>query len=347
MTATRRPVPLLSWWRAPFWLLALATGAKSFADNPFLGSRRLNRRGLHAARLKLAHRLAERRRRSLARHVPAEWREQFDRDGYVEVRDYLPAGQFAELQRKLTGKAFDSRHHQQGDTLTRRVPIGPRLLREVRELATVTGDRNWRGLLAYVASTRSAPLYYVQTIVTGVEGPEPDPQLELHADTFHPSLKAWLFLTDVTDDEGPLTYVPGSHRLTPERLAWEEQRSITIHETDRLSKRGSLRVDPNELPGLNLPQPKRFAVPANTLVVIDTFGFHARGSTTRPTVRAELWAYVRRTPFLPWTGFDLLSLKPLAHRRAEWAYAIVDRLDRLGIMQQHWRPAGQRRPTER
>ena len=31
--------PLLKWWRAPFWLLALATGAKSFADNPILGSR--------------------------------------------------------------------------------------------------------------------------------------------------------------------------------------------------------------------------------------------------------------------------------------------------------------------
>ena len=339
--------PLLSWWRAPFWLLALGTGAKSFADNPFLGSRRLNRRGLHAARLKLAHRLADRRRRSLARHVPAEWREAFDRDGFVEVRDYLSADQFAELQRKLTASVHESRHHQQGDTITRRVPVGPRLLREIRELAAVTGDRSWRGLLAYVASTRAEPLYYVQTIITGVDGPEPDPQLQLHADTVHPSLKAWLFLTDVTDDEGPLTYVAGSHRLTPERLAWEKERSIAIAEADRLSKRGSLRIQPSDLHQLNLPQPTRFAVPANTLVVIDTFGFHARGSSSKPTVRAELWAYVRRTPFLPWTGFDLLSLGPIARRRTEWAYAIVDRLDRMGLMQQHWRPAGRRRPTER
>ena len=37
---------LLRWWRAPLWVLALATGAKSFADNPILGSNRLNRRGL-------------------------------------------------------------------------------------------------------------------------------------------------------------------------------------------------------------------------------------------------------------------------------------------------------------
>ena len=80
----------LRWWRAPFWLLALGTGAKSFADNPILGSQALNRRGLHAARLKLAHRVAWSRRRRLASAVPAEWREQFDRDGFVEIGNFLP-----------------------------------------------------------------------------------------------------------------------------------------------------------------------------------------------------------------------------------------------------------------
>ena len=39
-------------------------------------------------------------------------------------------------------------------------------------------------------------------------------------------MKAWLFLTDVARDEGPLTYIPGSHRLTPARLAWEKQKSL-------------------------------------------------------------------------------------------------------------------------
>ena len=92
---------LLKWWRAPLWTLALATGAKSFADNPILGSPALNRRGLHVARLKLAHRLAWARRRRLARALPAEWRQQFDRDGYVEVRDFLPADLFTRLQQAL------------------------------------------------------------------------------------------------------------------------------------------------------------------------------------------------------------------------------------------------------
>jgi len=336
----------LRWWRAPLWLLELATGAKSFADNPILGSEALNRRGLHVARLKLAHRLAWSRRRRLAAAVPEEWRERFDRDGFVELRDFLPTDVFARLQQALLTGEFEARQQRQGNTVTRRVPIGPELLREVPDLRATLDKPRLKALLAYVASTRAQPLYYIQTIVTGHADGPPDPQLELHADTFHPSLKAWLFLTDVTGDQGPLTYVAGSHRLTPERIAWEQARSIGVKDSDHLSQRGSLRIAPQELPALGLPQPTRFAVPANTLVVIDTCGFHARGSSDRPGVRAEIWAFVRRTPFLPWTGFDLLSWAPLAARRAGWINRINDRLDRAGLKKQHWQPAGRRRPID-
>ena len=214
------------------------------------------------------------------------------------------------------------------------------------ELRELLRDRRWRSLLAYVASTAAEPLTYIQTISTGCADGAPDPQLELHSDTFHPSLKAWLFLTDVAESQGPLTYVAGSHKLTAERVAWERERSVGIGGSDRLSQRGSLRISPEELPGLGLPPPTLFAVPANTLVAIDTAGFHARGFSDRPTVRAEIWAYARRTPFVPWTGFDLLSLKPIAVRRAQWLARIVDRLDRAGIRKQHWLPAGRRRPID-
>jgi hypothetical protein len=199
----------------------------------------------------------------------------------------------------------------------------------------------WKGLMAYVASTRSEPLYYIQTIFGGVvEGP-PDPQLDLHSDTFQPSLKAWYFLTDVEEDGRPLTYVAGSHRLTDARVEWERKRSESVlREGDRLSQRGSFRVSANELAGLGLPEPTLFCVPANTLVVADTYGFHARGDADDPSVRVEIWAYCRRNPFLPWTGFDLSSWKPISHRRAEWLNSLLDWLDGHGLVKQHWRPVG-------
>ena len=61
-----KPAPL-SWLLAPVHVAALATGAKSFRDNPIIGSPALNRAGLHVARMRLAERMAERRRRGSRR----------------------------------------------------------------------------------------------------------------------------------------------------------------------------------------------------------------------------------------------------------------------------------------
>jgi hypothetical protein len=338
--ATFRLRDLFRWWRAPFWLLALLTGAKSFVDNPILGSRRLNEAGLHVGRLSTAHRLAAWRRARLASSVPADLREQFDRDGFVTIANLLRQEQFEDLRDAIFDADLDCRSHQQGDTITTRMAVGPELLERVPVLAALLKDPKWKALMAYVASTRAEPLYYVQAISGGVaEGP-PDPQLELHSDTFHPSLKAWLFLTDVPEDGRPLTYVAGSHRLTPARLAWEKRRSVEIASADRLSQRGSLRVTPAELAALDLPEPTHFAVPANTLVIADTCGFHARAASDRPTLRVEIWAYSRRSPFLLWTGFDPLSWGPVAVRRAEWLGRIKDWLDRRGWAKQQWRQSG-------
>ena len=335
------------WWRAPFWLVALFTGAKSFADNPLLGSVRLNRAGLHLKRKQWAHKLAQRRRARLAAMLPAPLRDSFDRDGFVVVHDFLPERDFRDLQSAVLEHQFDSREHQQGDTVTRRVAIGPALLVRIPQLAAVLQSPRWKGIMSYVSSTRTEPLYYIQTIAAGMHDGPRDPQLQLHSDTFHPSLKAWLFLTDVAEDGRPLTYVAGSHRLTPEREAWEIERSTHVMASgDRLSQRGSLRIKPEELAALGLPQPTRFAVPANTLVAIDTSGFHARADAEGRTLRVELWAYCRRSPFLPWTGGDPLSWRPLAVRRAEWLGSIVDVLDALGMKVQHWRRVGPRNPLQ-
>jgi hypothetical protein len=330
----------LRWWRAPFWGLAVLTGAKSFVDNPIIGSKRLNRAGLHAWRIKAAHRLAAWRRAHLAQRVSARHKAAFDRDGFVVVGEVLPVSQFDELRVAVAEAELECRSHQQGDTITIRLPVGPDLLRRVPALGQLLRMPWWTGLMAYVGGTSVEPLYYIQAIAGGVADGLADPQLELHSDTFQPSLKAWLFLTDVAEHGRPLTYVAGSHRLTPERIAWEKRKSIEIETTDRLSQRGSLRITREELPGLGLPQPTHFAVPANTLVVADTCGFHARAGSDQPTLRIELWAFTRRSPFLPWAGLDPLSWRPLAFRRAEWLGKIGDWLDQRGWKKQQWRRAG-------
>ncbi|WP_010543066.1 phytanoyl-CoA dioxygenase family protein [Sphingomonas elodea] len=324
---------------SPLWVAQLATGAKSFRDNPIIGSPRLNAMGLHSGRAALAHRLAWARRARLTRGLDPADRAAFDRDGFVVVRDFLPADAFAALRDGVTAQRFATREMRQGNTITRRVAIGPTFLQAVPEAKALIEDTRFRALCRYVGSFRSEPLHYIQTILTECDVPDPDPQTRLHADTFHPTLKAWFFLNDVEAADGPFSYVPGSHRLTPARLAWERARSVTAQgSSDFLSARGSLRIDASELGALGLPPAKQFPVPANTLVVADTCGFHARVAASRPSRRLELWSFSRRNPFVPWTGADLLSMPGIAERRIEYMWQLRDRLQKW--MGQPWQPRG-------
>jgi hypothetical protein len=323
----------------PFWAAQLLTGAKSFADNPLIGNAKLNAHGLHIARVRLAHTLAARRRQKLARRIPQEDRDAFNRDGFILRRNFLPAPLFQTLLDEVSHYRGHAREMIQGDTITRRIAVSPARLPSMAQVMALPA---FKALIRFAWSFDAEPIVYVQTILShAIAGPA-DPQGALHADTFHPTVKAWLFLTDVTPDDGPFTYVPGSHRATPARLAWEKAMSLRAASSpDKMTRRGSFRIAAEDLPGLGLPPPLALPVPANTLIVADTHGFHARGPSTRPSRRVEIWAYGRRNPFFPWTGLDAWSIGNLAERRVPLYWASGDIKEKLGLGRNVWRPREQ------
>src|ERR1043166_8804832 len=81
----------------PLWTAQLATGTKSFERNGVIGSHWLNERGLHAARVSLAHRIAAARPARLVGGVSAADRADFARDGFVVRPNFLPPARFAEF----------------------------------------------------------------------------------------------------------------------------------------------------------------------------------------------------------------------------------------------------------
>jgi hypothetical protein len=322
---------------APLWAAQLATGTKSFEHNPVIGSRWLNERGLHTARVRLAGRIAEIRRRHLASLVSEADRAGFERDGFVIRPNFLPDAEFAELLRQVKAYRGILREIGEGDTILRKIALDPKTLAALPALGRLLRHPEWRGLIRYIGSRDAEPVVWIQSILRHAhEGPA-DPQTALHADTFHPTVKAWLFLTDVAADAGPFTYVPGSHRLTPERLDWERRMSLAAPSSrDADTRQGSFRIEPGELAALGLAEPRIFAVPANTLIVADTFGFHARGPSAGRSVRVEIWAYGRRSPFVPWPGFDWWSGAALA-RRSLLGWRLGDMLERAGVKPHRWR----------
>jgi hypothetical protein len=321
----------------PVWIAQLATGTKSFERNGVIGSRRLNEWGLHAARVGLAYRLAQARRRKLTGRVSEEDRTAFDRDGFVLRPNFLPPQQFATLVAQVRAYRGPLREISEGDTIMRKIALDSRALAALPALGALLQSSEWRGLIRYAGSRNAEPVVWVQSILRHACAGPADPQTFLHADTFHPTVKAWLFLTDVAEDAGPFTYVPGSHRLTVQRLGWERRMSLSARLSPNVEDRqGSFRIDPVELASLGLPQPRTFAVPANTLIVADTFGFHARGPSKRPSLRVEIWAYGRRSPFLPWAALVPWTTSALG-RRSIWSWKFGDALERAGLKRNRWR----------
>jgi len=181
----------------------------------------------------------------------------------VLKRDYLPVSAFAALKEETLALKASAREMIEGDAITRRIALDVDVLGRSPALRGFVEDPNWLGLVRYTGSSALTPLTYVQTIFSRVRPNALDPQTHLHSDTFHPTVKAWFFLTDVAEDDGPFTYVPGSHRLTDQRLAWEREMSIGARASaDNETQEGSFRIDESELPSLGLPPPRAFAVPA-------------------------------------------------------------------------------------
>jgi hypothetical protein len=99
-------------------------------------------------------------------------------------------------------------------------------------------------------------------------------------------------------------------------------------------------VSRGEIAAMNLPEPRSIAVPANTLVVADTFGFHARGPSAGPALRVEIWAFGRRNPFLPWSGLDPWSIGALGLRKPALHWRSLDLLAATGLGRQRWQARG-------
>lgn len=321
--------------------MTLIGEAKSFETHSLIGNPIFNQMGLHRFRVKKAAEMAEYRRQQLASMIAVEDVEQFQKNGFILKENFLSDFDFAQLKQELLTTALETRETLQGDTVTRRMALDDVALNQVPVTKALLNSARWKGLINYVGSFKVQPMYYVQVILSHVRKANPDPQTHLHSDTFHPSVKAWLFLTDVAEDEGPFVYVPGSHHVNEARLEWEHQKALSITpNTHAMTRRGSFRIKQDELASMGYAEPKAFAVKANTLVVADTYGFHARGKSAHETMRIELWAYARRNPFLPWVGLNPLSLPVVSQRLVPIYWKSLDYLEQKYQRNNPWKKVG-------
>lgn len=331
----------------PLWVLQIFSTAKSFRDGPVIGNPTLNRLGLHVFRMRLAHAVMRLRWWMLAPLVSEEQRQEFHQKGCLVIRNFLPPNHFNLLQQELKRCAGPVRECIQGDTLTLRVLLDAPALRSLPACRALLRRRDFVNLTRFCAGTLRPPMFFIQSVKNAyVPGPA-DPQKTLHADTFHPTMKAWLFVDDVEEGHAPFTYVPGSHLPTPGRLAWEQEQSIagSVHK-NRYSAKGSLRLDRSALADMGLPQPVALAVPANTLVIANTHGFHCRGRATGKCSRLEIYASSRTNPFVPLPGLVTALFGRVEHATAQAYWRAMDWLAARRGVPSSWHPVPSRKLNE-
>ena len=348
LTVAGSPARRAPWWRSllmPLFAITVLSAAKSFRDNPVIGSPKLNRLGLYLARRRIAARLGARRRARLSGLVSPRDLADFERDGYILKPNFLDEATFRALRDEILSLDTRAREAVIGDTFIRLIPLDGPTLRGLGATRKVLEGPDYRALLDFVGSFRRRPHLYVQTVFSQFCDGEPDIQSFYHSDTFHPTLKSWFYLQDVDEDEAPLTYVPGSHRITRRRLAMERRMSLSARDAgDRLTAEGSFRFSESQIGRLGYGPPRKLPVAANTLVVTDTSGIHRRSPTTRQTARLSIWAYSRSNPFLPWTGGDLIGLPVIKNHALRLYWAATDRIKDARRVRRDWRWVGARSP---
>jgi hypothetical protein len=300
----------------PIHILQVFTVAKSFRANPVIGSRFLNRMGLHVFRVTLAYGIMRFRMFCLSWGVPKKYRRQYYEKGYILIENAMDEATFQEVEREVRRVRSEVRECIQGNTLTQRIHLDEENADQTRAIQSFLNRKDIVRFFKFAAGKNHRPISHIQVIKSNYRQGEPDPQKHLHSDTFHPTMKYWLFLQDVGHNMAPFTYVEGSHRLTWKRLKWEYKKSVSIqNERIPYSQNGSFRIEEKELEALGLPAPREVCVSKNTLVIVNTFGFHRRGDTDRRSIRAEIWGISRTNPFNPWIGFDFAWM----HRLENWA----------------------------
>jgi len=271
-------------------LLAKILSEEKVIENPML-----NRLGLQVARAIAAHGLYNVR----STVTPERYKDQIQtlcRDGIIVINDFLPPEEFEAVR----GEYFDVYERNEDKLLTldsinvyqiayfhklpaEAIPRSRQFLRDPRVQTLFEGGekRPWQRVFQFAGFER----------VTYGESGSDDPQASLHADAFFHTHKAWLYVEDVSEENGPLALVKGSHRLSLQQIPYiyshscaegvDPSRRITPEEIERVGRRETV-----------------VTCPRNTLVVANTGAYHRRTQGKVGARRSAVQIMSRSSPFV-------------------------------------------------
>lgn len=122
-----------------------------------------------------------------------------------------------------------------------------------------------------------------------------DTQKDYHYDTFYNTFKAWLYIEDINEDQGPFYFIPNSHKISFLRFFQEWLYSIifSFKKVDASPRFGNKKKIKNKLDSRAI----KFSGKSNTFIMANTNGLHRRGDSKINKTRNAIHFYSRENPF--------------------------------------------------
>jgi hypothetical protein len=256
----------------------------------------LVKKGIYPYRAILSERTVEYRRKKLGYDKHPHFNE-WDKNGCVIIENFLPQNDFINIQNylnknKTSGQSIDFSQNQNFIDITKMC------------LATPENQ-------GYHPSLGSEHIIHYSN----------DDQVNLHSDIYHPNLKIWLYINDCNLENGPYSFVFGSHKKTNKMLEFIHKQGLIwnvgpshpdffkynssstaigsprILRSENCTNNNINQIN-EELHQLNLPPVTIIEAKQNTIIFTDTTGFHARGYATPGAERYSLRNAFRINPFI-------------------------------------------------
>jgi len=258
---------------------------KCFSTQKLIDVQILNVLGLQVVRVILA-RIAVIVRRWRVPERSNPYARELAKRGCVMIENFLPDEEFQEVRREFERAFSDPELERTPPTVDRfgvqtqtpridvsmrdRYPATIRTFCDNERFLEIVRGHEGRTRGEYLKLGAHKLMFWDSRMASNTSAARVDnSNTDLHSDTFHTITKAFLYLDDIDAQNGAHRYVPGSHRLTLRRL-WFEYLDSVVH------KQAAPRIEDEEadLFGDGI---RSFEAPANTLVMANEQGFHARG----------------------------------------------------------------------
>ena len=266
-----------------------------YSNQKFVHSPELNEMGLHIYRILLSRRIYE-NRLPLASNPYVQF---FHENGYLVIEDFLSKETIDYLSEDVDSMRKDNVRKRHID-FSQLQSMNPDLLDFIKKCVNVP----------YLSP--DAPEGEPRTEIWNHQHHQRDPQYKFHTDTFQPTFKFWIYIEDITMEQGPLNVIPRSHIPTESRLEWDYENSILspadklwrhrvqsngVPGSFRIYENGTVEDEEKEIKKLGYDNLVMCEGKKNTLVAANTYAFHKRGLGLPNTERNSLSIQYRPLAF--------------------------------------------------